>query len=224
MIIVTGGAGFIGSNIIKALNNRGRDDILVVDILGTDAKWKNLIDLKFADYVEAEDFIEMAIEGELDDSVETIFHMGACSDTSETDCTYLVKNNYVPSAESSVERISDTQYIFEISYKNLYAFVTKNLFWSAVLKTGWIARFSELTIRYKITLDEDNGEVVVKGRDLIDDMFDSIPDGIGIRPLLKSKDLLLMRTVMVEYSRIYRGDSRVYRCQDLLKRMLRKVS
>lgn len=71
----------------------------------------------------------------------------------------LVKNNYVPLVESGVERISDSQYIFEISYKNLYAFVTKNLFWSAVLKTGWIAKFSELTIRYKITLDEDNGEV-----------------------------------------------------------------
>jgi len=71
----------------------------------------------------------------------------------------LVKNNYVPSTERKIERIDDKHYNFEISYKNLYAFVTKNLFWSAVLKTGWIAKFSELTIRYEITLDKDNGEL-----------------------------------------------------------------
>ena len=71
----------------------------------------------------------------------------------------LVKNDYVPSVERSLKEIDDTHYIFEMSYKNLYAFVTNNLFWSAVLKTGWIARFSELTIRYEITLDIDNGEV-----------------------------------------------------------------
>ncbi|WP_455392349.1 hypothetical protein [[Eubacterium] cellulosolvens] len=71
----------------------------------------------------------------------------------------LVKENYVPTVDRKVERIDDTHYVFEISYKNLYAFVTKSIFWSAVLKTGWIAKFTELTIRYKITMDEDNGEV-----------------------------------------------------------------
>ena len=94
MIIVTGGAGFIGSNLVAALNQRGIDDILVVDQLGSDTKWTNLIDLKFADYVESDDFIKMAIEGELDDSVQAVFHLGACTDTTETDTAYLLKNNY----------------------------------------------------------------------------------------------------------------------------------
>ena len=94
MIIVTGGAGFIGSAIVAALNARGIDDIVIVDILGEDGKWKNLRRLKFADYVEADEFLDMFTAGDIDNSVETVFHMGACSDTTETDCSYLVKNNY----------------------------------------------------------------------------------------------------------------------------------
>ena len=94
MIIVTGGAGFIGSGLIAGLNSRGVDDILVVDILGSDERWKNLCALRYADYVEAGDFLEMLSADRLDWDVEAVFHMGACSDTTETDCTYLVKNNY----------------------------------------------------------------------------------------------------------------------------------
>lgn len=94
MIIVTGGAGFIGSAIVAALNARGLDDILIVDILGTDEKWKNLRRLRYADYVEAEDFLEMLAGGEMRWPVEAIFHLGACSDTTELNCSYLVKNNY----------------------------------------------------------------------------------------------------------------------------------
>ena len=81
MIIVTGGAGFIGSAIIAALNGRGIDDILVVDGLGSDEKWKNLRNLSFTDYVEKDDFLEMAAKGKIDASVEAIFHLGACSTT-----------------------------------------------------------------------------------------------------------------------------------------------
>ncbi len=94
MIIVTGGAGFIGSNIIAALNQRGIDDILVVDELGADAKWKNLVGLAFADYLEKEDFLEIALEGQINSPIEAVFHMGACSSTTETDASYLIKNNY----------------------------------------------------------------------------------------------------------------------------------
>ena len=72
----------------------------------------------------------------------------------------LVKDkNYVPTIDRKVEKIDSTHYVFEISYKNLYAFVTQSVFWSSILKTGWIAKFTELTIRYMITIDEDNGEV-----------------------------------------------------------------
>jgi ADP-L-glycero-D-manno-heptose 6-epimerase len=94
MIIVTGGAGFIGSAIIAALNKRKVTDILVVDQLGCDQKWKNLRNLSFADYVEKDDFLEMVIEDKLDGSIEAVFHLGACSDTTERNASYLLKNNY----------------------------------------------------------------------------------------------------------------------------------
>ena len=94
MIIVTGGAGFIGSALIAALNKRQITDILVVDELGTDRKWKNLRNLSFTDYVEKDDFLEMVIENKLDSSIDAVFHLGACSDTTETNASYLIKNNY----------------------------------------------------------------------------------------------------------------------------------
>jgi ADP-L-glycero-D-manno-heptose 6-epimerase len=94
MIIVTGGAGFIGSSIVAALNNRNITNILVVDELGTNQKWKNLCNLSFTDYVEKGDFLDMIIENKLNGSVEAVFHLGACSDTTETNASYLIKNNY----------------------------------------------------------------------------------------------------------------------------------
>ena len=94
MIIITGGAGFIGSAIVAQLNSRGVNDILIVDILGDDEKWKNLRKLSYVDYVEADDFLDMLTAGEVDWPVEAVFHMGACSDTTEQNCTYLVNNNY----------------------------------------------------------------------------------------------------------------------------------
>ncbi|MBN2180717.1 MAG: ADP-glyceromanno-heptose 6-epimerase [Sedimentisphaerales bacterium] len=94
MMIVTGGAGFIGSAIIAALNKRKITDIIVVDLLGCDQKWKNLRNLSFADYIEKDDFLEMVIEDKIDDSVEAVFHLGACSDTTETNASFLIKNNF----------------------------------------------------------------------------------------------------------------------------------
>jgi ADP-L-glycero-D-manno-heptose 6-epimerase len=94
MIVVTGGAGFIGSALIAELNRRQISDILIVDELGSDQKWKNLQSLSFADYIEKDDFLEMVIEEKLDIPVDVVFHLGACSDTTETNASYLVKNNY----------------------------------------------------------------------------------------------------------------------------------
>lgn len=94
MIIVTGGAGFIGSALIAALNSRNITDILVVDQLGTDQRWKNLRNLSFADYVEKDDFLEMVIEGKIGLPVEAVFHLGASTSTTETNASYLIKNNY----------------------------------------------------------------------------------------------------------------------------------
>ncbi|HUT29423.1 MAG TPA: ADP-glyceromanno-heptose 6-epimerase [Sedimentisphaerales bacterium] len=94
MIVVTGGAGFIGSALIWALNERGIDDILVVDELGGDQKWKNLQSLSFADHVGKDDFLEMVAGGKTPPGVKTVLHMGACTDTTERNVSYMMKNNY----------------------------------------------------------------------------------------------------------------------------------
>ena len=95
MIIVTGGAGFIGSNIVKKLNERGIDDILVVDDLTDGRKCRNLQSLQFADYMDYEDFADLMADGSCDcGPVDVIFHEGACSDTMNYDGRYMMKNNY----------------------------------------------------------------------------------------------------------------------------------
>ncbi|MBN2679606.1 ADP-glyceromanno-heptose 6-epimerase [Acidithiobacillus montserratensis] len=93
MYIVTGGAGFIGANMVHALNQRGITDILVVDHLTQADKFLNLTDLEIADYMEAERFLE-AIEKDQFSGVEAVFHEGACSDTMATDGRYVMENNY----------------------------------------------------------------------------------------------------------------------------------
>jgi ADP-L-glycero-D-manno-heptose 6-epimerase len=94
VIIVTGGAGFIGSNIVKALNEAGEDRILIVDHLGTTDKWKNLLGLKFLDFEHKDVFIENLENGLFDHGVRAVIHMGACSSTTEQDADYLAENNY----------------------------------------------------------------------------------------------------------------------------------
>jgi ADP-L-glycero-D-manno-heptose 6-epimerase len=91
--IVTGGAGFIGSNVVKELNARGETDILVVDELGEDEKWKNLVGLQYEDYIDKDDLFEYLEELTLGD-VKAVYHLGACSATTETDADYLAYNNY----------------------------------------------------------------------------------------------------------------------------------
>ena len=96
MLIVTGGAGLIGSAMIWQLNRRGIDDILVVDHLGnTTDKWKNLAPLRFDDYMEKDDFRDKLAAGKFNNSkIEGIIHLGACSATTERDASYLVENNF----------------------------------------------------------------------------------------------------------------------------------
>ncbi len=92
MIIVTGGAGFIGSQIVKGLNAMGRTDIVVVDDLTDGKKFVNLVDLKIADYIDKDDFFDYLEFNE--EKIDVIFHEGACSETTEWNGKFMMENNY----------------------------------------------------------------------------------------------------------------------------------
>jgi len=93
MYILTGGAGFIGSCFLKLLNDKGIDDVIVVDNLGNSEKWKNLLGKKFINYVHKNKFFEKLSTYKAD-SIKAIFHFGACSNTTERNVDYLIDNNY----------------------------------------------------------------------------------------------------------------------------------
>lgn len=92
MIILTGGAGFVGTNLLDGLNAAGETDILVVDDIGVSSKWSNLVGRRFRDYVPRDGLWDW-IEQERHLSVDAVLHFGACSDTRETDFDYLFENN-----------------------------------------------------------------------------------------------------------------------------------
>jgi len=92
-ILVTGGAGLIGSALIWELNRRGCEKIIVTDVLGTDEKWRNLPPLRFDDYLDAAQLLERLETASLND-IRWVFHLGACSATTERDASYLMENNY----------------------------------------------------------------------------------------------------------------------------------
>jgi ADP-L-glycero-D-manno-heptose 6-epimerase len=94
MIVVTGGAGFIGSAFVAKLNDEGRDDVVIVDELGTTMKWRNLVKRRFADYIHKGAFLEMIVSNRVPFPVEALVHMGACSSTTEQDADYLMENNF----------------------------------------------------------------------------------------------------------------------------------
>lgn len=97
--IVTGAAGFIGSNLVKALNERGEKNIVAVDNLARADKFKNLVDCEIADYLDKKDFLHKLQQGFFDGLVTAILHQGACSDTMEADGRYMMDNNYQYSLE-----------------------------------------------------------------------------------------------------------------------------
>lgn len=92
--VVTGAAGFIGSNLVKALNDRGISDILAVDDLKDGDKFLNLADCEIADYFDKDEFLEKIEEGAFDGLVSAILHQGACSDTTERDGRFMMDTNY----------------------------------------------------------------------------------------------------------------------------------
>jgi ADP-L-glycero-D-manno-heptose 6-epimerase len=93
-IVVTGAAGFIGSNLVRALNARGESDIIAVDNLTRADKFRNIVDCEIADFIDKEEFLERLSAGDFDDDVSAVLHQGACSDTMETDGRYMMRNNY----------------------------------------------------------------------------------------------------------------------------------
>jgi ADP-L-glycero-D-manno-heptose 6-epimerase len=93
MLIVTGGAGFIGSAMVWRLNQAGLSDIIVVDNLGRTEKWKNLVNRNFNDYVHKSEFLDRLESGQFG-KIDALIHLGACSSTTEKDADFLMENNY----------------------------------------------------------------------------------------------------------------------------------
>ena len=93
-LLVTGAAGFIGSNLVKALNARGAGDVVAVDNLSRADKVRNLADLAIADFIDKRDLLARLERGEFDGQVDAVLHQGACSDTMESDGRYMMQNNY----------------------------------------------------------------------------------------------------------------------------------
>ena len=102
MIILTGGAGFIGSCFLWKLNQEGISDIIVVDHLDNTDKWKNLVGKKFLDYIQKDDFFEMVRTHKLP-VPEYVIHMGACSSTTNTDGNYYINSEKINSANSKIQ-------------------------------------------------------------------------------------------------------------------------
>lgn len=116
-ILVTGGAGFIGSALVWALNQRGYSEILISDFLGNDEKWKNLVPLRYTDYVEADVLRRnLATNADSFGRIDTIFHLGACSATTEKNAAYLADNNYAYTKELATWALArDARFIYASS-------------------------------------------------------------------------------------------------------------
>ncbi|MCC7328490.1 MAG: ADP-glyceromanno-heptose 6-epimerase [Burkholderiales bacterium] len=93
-IVVTGAAGFVGANLVRALNDRGEDRIIAVDNLTKADKFRNLADCEIADYLDKDEFLLRLSAGDFEDDISAILHQGACSDTMEADGRYMMRNNY----------------------------------------------------------------------------------------------------------------------------------
>ena len=92
LIVITGGAGFIGSGVVRYLNDLGMDNLIIVDDLGSSEKWKNLVGKRFVDIISISQLFDWLIGKEA--LIEAFIHLGACTDTMETNASYLLDNNY----------------------------------------------------------------------------------------------------------------------------------
>lgn len=114
-VLVTGGAGFIGSALVWALNQRGCDRIVIADFLETSEKWRNLTPLRFEDYLEADTLLDR-LAGNALGPFDLVLHMGACSSTTERDAAYLIRNNYeFTKALATYALANDTRFVYASS-------------------------------------------------------------------------------------------------------------
>ena len=203
-ILLTGGAGLIGSTVLWALNRRGIDDVLVVDRLDESEKWKHLVPLRFADYLDADDLTE-AIECDPDalGPIRTVIHLGACSSTTECDADYLMRNNYEYTkrlARWSLEReirfvyassaatygaleecLDDEAPLPSLRPMNAYAY-SKHLFDCYAQRQGWFERICG--IKY-FNIFGPNEEHKGEMRSVVAKAFEQIRQG-GVIRLFKS--------------------------------------
>ena len=116
MYIVTGGAGFIGSNLLSALRVSTQEDILVVDNLEDGAKFSNIVDIPISDYMDQDEFLrKVQTDKQFLSKVKCVFHQGACSNTTEWDGKYMMKNNFTYSKillEACLEK--NIQFIYRV--------------------------------------------------------------------------------------------------------------
>ena len=118
--VVTGAAGFVGSNLVKALNDFGITDVLAVDDLKDSAKFANLTDCDIADYLDKDEFVAQLEAGEFDGQLGAILHQGACSDTTETDGRYVMDANYRYSRRLLDHCISEEVHLIYASSAAIY--------------------------------------------------------------------------------------------------------
>jgi ADP-L-glycero-D-manno-heptose 6-epimerase len=206
VIVVTGGAGFIGSVLVWYLNRRGRHDILVVDRLESDQKWRNLVGLSFSDYRDKDAFVRELEAGRYDGAVDAIFHLGACSSTTEQDADYLMENNYRYSVRIGEwwERHPAVRFIYassaatygngEQGYRddesalaalrplNMYGY-SKHLFDLHALRRGWLSAIAGVKYFNVFGPNEDHKAGM---RSLVNKAFPAVRDG-GMLTLFKSE-------------------------------------
>jgi len=153
VIIVTGGAGFIGSVLVARLNEAGVSDIVIVDKLRSGEKWKNLVGKNYSDFIDKEQFLVRLLSGEFE-NVEAIVHMGACSATTELDADYLMRNNFQYSRTlakwcldnnsrfiyaSSAATYGDGKFGYSDDHEGLFKFKPLNMYgYSKQLMDEWV--------------------------------------------------------------------------------------
>jgi len=201
-VLVTGGAGFIGSALVWALNQRGCERIMVCDRLGTDEKWRNLVALRFEDYVEADDLLSRLQSGALG-KFDSVLHLGACSATTETDAGFLIRNNYEFTKELATWALanksrfvyassaatygdgsagmSDSTPLEALRPLNMYGY-SKHLFDLHAQQAGWLKRIAGLKFFNVYGPNEDHkGEM----RSVVHKSFSQVQEHGAIR-LFKS--------------------------------------